>query len=100
IHRRREPVRSEKLNRPALPRSVSEPIVNRWRRAKRPERHCPWDIHKELEDLVIASKHHDCDEDDEEGEAADGGRTYHLPEVWLRKPTRKRGQARRTKSDG
>jgi len=113
LHRRREAVRSGRLARPTLSRSISESAPKTWpgpsvfRRSKRASR---WDIHSELEDLVIASTRADSDDDNDEharDNEFDESRKdrvkfhlNHLNDGWQRKGTRELQRERRAKSEG
>jgi hypothetical protein len=93
-------------------RSVSDQAAKTWpgaklRRVRPPARVCKWDIHKELEDLVVASNARDSDEEDEEKVNMDdrgipdlGQRSFHLRDIWQGKSARQVGRERRTKSEG
>jgi hypothetical protein len=106
VHRRREAVRGGKLLRPSLARSISDRSTKTWPGA-RPKCVCPWDIHKELEDLVAASTTEDSDEEEHgevDGDAPKrpslGRRIFQSHDSWKRKGPREMGRERRTRSDG
>ena len=110
VHRRREAVRSGRLARPTLSRSISESAPKTWpgpsvfRRSKRASR---WDIHSELEELVIASTNNDSEDDDDEiGKRYESDATkkygikFRLNDGWQRKGTRVLRRENRAKSEG
>jgi len=110
VHRRREAVRSGRLTRPTLSRSIAKSSPKTWpgpskfRTSKRASR---WDIHSELEQLVIASTHNDSDDDDAEtakDHESDATQKYgikfRLNDGWQRKGTRVLRREKRAKSEG
>lgn len=113
VHRRREAVRSGRLARPTLSRSVSESAAKTWpgaTRSRSSRRVSRWDIHSELEDLVIASTRADSDDDNDEyardnesDESREDQVKFHLDHLndgWQRKGTRELQRERRAKSEG
>jgi hypothetical protein len=102
VHRRREAVRSGKLIKPTLARSISDQGIKTWPGANRPSRVCKWDIHRELEDLVTASTDDSDEEDDDEVPHRPllGQCHFLSTDSWQRKCEREMGRERRTKSEG
>ncbi|CAE7195916.1 hypothetical protein PTTW11_08237 [Pyrenophora teres f. teres] len=106
VHQRRAADRGGKLTRPSLARSLSHPAaLKTWPGANKSKRVCPWDIHKELEELIIASTNNDSDDEDEKDDEKDSKQTdsegNFLPsEGWTRKGARELWRERRAKSEG
>jgi len=105
VRRRRAAGRGGKLIRQSLARSLSDPVLKTWPGANKSKRICPWDIHRELEELVIASTTNDSDGEDEKNNDKDSksteGEGSFLPsEGWKRKGARELWRERRAKSEG
>lgn len=104
LHRHRAAGRGGKLIRPSLARSLSEPTLKTWPGAKKPKRVSPWDIHRELEELVIASTTDDSDDEDEKDnergfKSADGEGNFLPTQGWKRKGARELWRERRARSE-
>jgi hypothetical protein len=101
IHRRREAVRSGKLIRPSLQRTISDNVKS-WPGAKRPRRcNRETDIRALLEALVLASTKGDSsdEEDDKVTEAADPGKpSFSFSDSWQNKGLRELARERKSKS--
>jgi hypothetical protein len=84
---------------------MSDQSIKTWPGAK-PRRICPWDIHQELENLVMASSDDEEQEEDTEVDRDDPKapdlwrRNFHPHEGWRRKGTREMKRERRPKSEG
>ena len=102
VRRRRAAGRGGKLIRPSLARSLSDPVLKTWPGANKSKRICSWDIHRELEELVIASTTNDSDDEDEKVNGKDSkSEGNFLPsEGWKRKGARELWRERRAKSEG
>ena len=88
-----------------MARSLSDPVLKTWPGANKSKRICPWDIHRELEELVIASTTNDSEDEDEKNNDKDSksteGEENFLPsEGWKRKGARELWRERRAKSEG
>jgi hypothetical protein len=101
VHRRREAVRSGKLIRPSLQRTISDNAKS-WPGAKRPRRcNRETNIRALLEALVLVStKGNSSDEEDDKAtEAADQAKqNFSSSESWQNKGSRELARERKSKS--